>query len=67
VYGKTNAATIPSIHVYKITCKVDFLNQVQVKQMAHTIALPFNKCVSESARTRFATATMIVRKKNQLR
>ena len=41
----------------KITCKVDFLHQVQANQMAHAIALSFNQCVSTSVRMRFATAT----------
>jgi len=59
---KTNTTTIRSVHFNEITCKVDFLHQSQANQMAHAIALPFNKCVSASVRMRFATVTMIVRK-----
>ena len=57
--SKTNATTLRAIIFNLVAGKMGLLNQMQVNQTAHAVALFFNKCISTSVWMLFATTTMI--------
>ena len=57
--SKTNMSTIHAIIFNLVAGKMGLLNQMQVNQTAHAVALFFNKCISTSVWMLFATTTMI--------
>jgi hypothetical protein len=63
-FSKINVKTIHLIIFYLVAGMMYLLNQMQVNQSAHNIALLFNQHVSKCISVHFTTVTMIIRKES---